>query len=359
MIRELHIKGYKSIKDQKVQLTPINLLIGANGAGKTNFISIFSLIRNLYEKNLQEYIAVKGGSDSFFYMGKKVTERIEIDMYFAENGNPPHNRFDFRLIEAQDTLLIQSLGTAFFNNVWHLNTYEKNVKESNFKNLKHSQAYWVNQLLKDFEVYHFHDTSERASIKGKNRIDDNHVLRRDGGNIAAFLYMLKETENKSFLKIEKIVSSISPFFQGFYLEPDRLNCNLIQLQWKQAGMYDTYFNTYQLSDGTLRFICLATLLLQPNPPGTIIIDEPELGLHPMAINKLAELIKIASHKSQIIVSTQSTTLLDQFDANDIICINHYNNSTIFNRLKKEELSSWLEDYSLGEIWEKNVFGANF
>ena len=101
------------------------------------------------------------------------------------------------------------------------------------------------------------------------------------------------------------------------------------------------------------------MLLQPNPPGTIIIDEPELGLHPMAINKLAELIKIASHKSQIIVSTQSTTLLDQFDANDIICINHYNNSTVFNRLKKEELSSWLEDYSLGEIWEKNVFGANF
>ncbi len=359
MIKEIQVKGFKSIKDQSIPLAPINILIGANGSGKTNFISIFSLIRNLYEKNLQEYVGKKGGSNSLLYLGKKVTDTIEITLSFAKNDKRAHNRFNISLTEAQDSLLIKSLGTAFYNGIWHNQIFEQNIKEASFKDINYSQAYWVNPLLRDFEVYHFHDTGERSPLKGKSQIDDNKTLRRDGGNLSSFLYYLKEKHNKSFLRIEKMVASVSPFFERFHLEPDRLNDNFIQLQWKQTGMYDGFFNAYQLSDGTLRFICLATLLLQPDPPGTIIIDEPELGLHPQAINKLSELMKVASNKSQIIVSTQSVTLLDNFEAKDIVCVNHQGGATVFNRLDEEELRVWLEDYSLGEIWEKNVIGANF
>lgn len=139
--------------------------------------------------------------------------------------------------------------------------------------------------------------------------------------------------------------------------PNRLNEQLIQLEWKQAGAVDTYFNAYQLSDGTLRFICLATLLLQPNLPQTIIIDEPELGLHPVAVNKLAALIKKASAKTQIIISTQSVNLVDNFGPQDIIVVDRKDNATVFNRLDAESLDVWLKDYSLGEIWEKNVIGG--
>lgn len=134
--------------------------------------------------------------------------------------------------------------------------------------------------------------------------------------------------------------------------PNRLNEQLIQLEWKQAGAVDTYFNAYQLSDGTLRFICLATLLLQPNLPQTIIIDEPELGLHPVAVNKLAALIKKASAKTQIIISTQSVNLVDNFGPQDIIVVDRKDNATVFNRLDAESLDVWLKDYSLGEIWER-------
>lgn len=211
--------------------------------------------------------------------------------------------------------------------------------------------------MREFEVYHFHDTGDRSPMKGKCNIDDNVSLKNNGSNIAAFLYYLQEKHPKHFMRIEKTVASVSPFFKGFNLMPNRLNERLIQLEWKQKGAADTYFNAYQLSDGTLRFICLATLLLQPNPPKTIIIDEPELGLHPVAVRKLASLIKKVSAETQVIISTQAVNLVDNFAPEDIIVVDRQDDATVFTRLDSEALAGWLEDYSLGEIWEKNVIGG--
>ena len=358
MIKEINIKGYKSIKDQNVKLLPINILIGGNGIGKSNFISIFTFIRNLYEKNLQNYIIKKGNADSFLYMGKKVTDRISIELFFAERDKAPHNTFIVDLVPALDTLAIEKVQTGYYsNNKWYLHTYEENTKESDFKNKNYGQAFYVNSLLRQFEVYHFHDTGDTSPMKSKCNINDNHFLRNDGANIAAYLYFLQEKHPKHFQRIEKAVASVSPFFEGFHLRPNRLNENIIELEWKQKGGYDTFFNAYQLSDGTLRFICLATLLLQPELPKTIIIDEPELGLHPIAINKLSSLIKKASYEAQIIVSTQSVNLVDNFTSEDIIVADMNDSATSFKRLDKDELDKWLEDYSLGEIWEKNIIGG--
>lgn len=358
MIQKITIKGYKSIKEQTVELLPINILIGGNGIGKSNFISIFTLIRNLYEQNLQNYILTKGGADSLLYMGKKETSHISFDLFFAKRDQEAHNRFIINLKEAQDSLFIERIGTAFNSGkIWHEQLHEANKQESSFKKDHAGQAFYVNSLLREFEVYHFHDTGDRSPMKGKCNIDDNAVLKNNGSNIAAFLYYLKERYPKHFTRIEKTVASVSPFFDGFSLTPNRLNEGLIQLEWKQKGTIDTYFNAYQLSDGTLRFICLATLLMQPNLPKTIIIDEPELGLHPVAINKLAALIKKASKETQIIISTQSANLVDNFEPEDIIVTDRKNNATVFNRLNPEDLEHWLKDYSLGEIWEKNVIGG--
>lgn len=358
MIKEIVIKGYKSIKEQTVKLSPVNILIGGNGIGKSNFISIFTLIRNLYEQNLQNYIISKGGADSLLYMGKKETDHIYIDLFFGERDKEAHNRFIVELKEAQDTLFIERIDTAFKSGeTWHKQLHEANKKESSFKNDYKGQAFYVNNLLREFEVYHFHDTGDRSPMKGKCNIDDNLTLKNNGSNIAAFLYYLKEKFPKHFTRIEKTVASVSPFFEGFNLTPNRLNEQIIQLEWKQKGCVDSYFNAYQLSDGTLRFICLATLLLQPHLPKTIIIDEPELGLHPVAINKLSALIRKASKEAQIIVSTQSVNLVNNFEPEDILVVDRKDNATIFNKLETKELSTWLEDYSLGEIWEKNIIGG--
>lgn len=357
MITRIEIQGYKSIKSLEIDLSPINILLGGNGVGKSNFISIFSLIRNIYNQNLQNYIQKKGGPDSLLHFGRKTTTEIDLSIYFKSLGGH-ENLFYVGLEVGQNKLFIKSVKTAYKPvSKWHLIEFEKNALESKFSEIKQSQAYYVNNRLKEFEVYHFHDTSDTSPIKGLCDLNDNHYLRRDGSNLAAFLYFLKLKEPKHFKRIELMIKSIAPFFERFDLEPNLLNENKIELEWKEKGYPDNYFNAYHLSDGTLRFICLATLLMQPNPPETIIIDEPELGLHPVAINKLAAMVRKASEKVQIILSTQSTNLIDNFDPEDIIVTDRTEGGSVFKRLKAEELATWMGEYTLGDLWGQNKLGA--
>lgn len=354
MISLVAVQGYKSIKNQQIELKPLNVLIGGNGVGKSNFISIFSLIRNLYEGNLQNYVVRKGGANTFLHLGDKVTQEVVIGIQFDDV-----NRFYFTLQKSDYSLFIKNVGTSFkASNGWHDANFEQNVLETTFRYSKKRQAFYVNDLLKEFEVYHFHDTGDTSPMKSQSNINDNFALKRDGSNLSAFLYFLKLMHNKHFLRIERTVKSIAPFFEKFQLEPNRLDTNTILLEWQEKGNYDSYFNAHNLSDGTLRFICLATLLLQPTPPKTIIIDEPELGLHPIAINKLCGLFRKKSEEgTQIIISTQSVTLLNNFNAEDIIVADRNEYETVFKRLNDDELSRWTSEYSLGEIWEKNIFGG--
>lgn len=357
MISRIEIAGYKSIKSLKLDLQPINILLGGNGVGKSNFISIFSLIRNIYNKNFQNYIQKKGGADSLLHFGKRHTSLIDFIIYFRSSSDH-ENKFIIQLETVQDRLFIRSIKTAFkWKGIWKEQEYETNTLESEFQDIQSGQAYWVNDRLKEFDVYHFHDTSDTSSMKAMADIHDNSQLKRDGSNLAAFLYYLKEKEPKSFKRIELTVKSIAPFFDHFVLEPNRLNEQKIQLEWREQGYPETYFNAYHLSDGTLRFICLATLLMQPSPPDTIIIDEPELGLHPVAINKLAALVRKASEKTQVILSTQSINLIDNFEPEDIIVTNREDHTSVFKRLKSKDLQAWLEEYTLGDLWGQNKLGA--
>ena len=137
-----------------------------------------------------------------------------------------------------------------------------------------------------------------------------------------------------------------------------LNEDKIRLEWLHVGS-DAYFDASSLSDGSLRFIALATLLLQPESlrPPVVLLDEPELGLHPFAITLLASMLKHAAVDSQIIVATQSPVLLDHFEPEDVLVAERVNRATKLSRLDDDKLHAWLEDYSLGQLWEKNEFGG--
>ena len=212
MIQKITIEGYKSIKEQTVELFPINILIGGNGIGKSNFISAFTLIHNLYERNLQNYVLTKGGSDSLLYMGKKETDHLSFDLFFAERGKDAHNRFIVNMKEAQDSLFIERIDTAYHNGVsWHKQLHEVNKQESSFKNDHTGQAFYVNSFLREFEVYHFHDTGDRSPMKGKCNMDDNVSLKNNGANIAAFLYYLKEKHPGETIYVVGTPSLINEF----------------------------------------------------------------------------------------------------------------------------------------------------
>jgi predicted ATPase len=296
-------------------------LIGANGAGKSNFVSLFKMLNAEVMGNLPSFVARQGSFERILYMGEKVTPVAQVDF-----------------ITATEKIRIQidtgsSVGTGFVG------------KPTSQK--------------ADWGVYHFHDTSETAHMKKPCGLNDNIELASDGRNIAAYLYRLQKKEQQSYQRIVRMIQRVAPFFDNFVLRPNPLNEEMIQMEWKRTDS-DIPFLASQLSDGTLRFICLATLLLQPShlAPDTIIIDEPELGLHPDAISLLGELIKSASFEKQIILSTQSVDLLNEFDVENVIVVDHIDNASTFRRLSTEELKAWLEDdYSLGTLWCKNLLGG--
>jgi len=195
-------------------------------------------------------------------------------------------------------------------------------------------------------------------VKRQGSVHDNAFLRADASNLAAFLFRLQSEAPDVYSQIRKTVRLAVPFFEDFVLKPTTLPTEeqQIRLLWKQNDS-DYALWPSQLSDGSIRFICLVTALLQPDPPTAIIIDEPELGLHPYAITLLGALIRSAATRTQVIVSTQSVPLLNEFEIEDLIVVEREEGGSVFKRLAEADFTSWLEDYSIGELWEKNVLGG--
>ncbi len=362
-LHSIRIAGWKSIRDiePKLELGPINVLIGANGSGKSNFVSFFKMMKELVSERLQDYIGRSGGADSVLHHGSKITPQISAYMEFeAEIG---HIRYAVQLSHAAlDALWIieERLGpdAAVLDTTW--TRRGPGLVSAQRLNTDRDDQYAgiTRDLLSRCRVFHFHDTSETAKIRLSGYIESNQSLYSDGGNLAAMLYLYQQTKPNVYRRVVSTVRHIMPMFDDFVLEPQRLNPKYILLNWKQKGS-DYLFGPHQLSDGTLRAMALITLFLQPSEdlPSVIIVDEPELGLHPHAIEIIAGLIRAASLKTQVILTTQSTTFLDHFDSEEIIVVDDKQGHSVFRRLDAEQLKYWLEDYSVGQLWEKNVLGG--
>jgi predicted ATPase len=355
---KLTVVGFKSIKELKdFELGNLNVLIGANGAGKSNFIALFRMINELVAGKLQRYVQKAGGASTLLYHGKKTTPSIDIVLWFGPNG------YHCKLSGADnDNLFIEEESAYFFDRSRYSRPYETSIshngKESGLTSTTGGIGQYVNESMKSWRVYHFHDTSDSAELKNSGNIADNDLLRPNASNLAAYLYLLSEKYPRDYRNIVNTVKLVAPFFESFNLRPNPLNTETIQLEWKHVNS-DDYFNAHSLSDGTLRFICLATLLLQPEEklPSTILLDEPELGLHPYAISILAGMLESVSIKTQIIVSTQSVTLVNQMKPEHIVVVDRDSEQSTFRWLNKEEMSHWIDDFGLGDMWEKNLIGG--
>ncbi|GAB1416537.1 AAA family ATPase [Paludibacter sp.] len=355
MINYIQIKNFKSIRKVEMELKPINIFIGANGAGKSNFIGFFKLLKNIYEKSLNIYTAEEMGADNILHFGSKQSDHLSGRVEFNNT-----NGYEFKLLRDQGDRFFFEYEHSLFHKKeyldWYIESFGEGYAESKLIDSMRPVAKHVRNYFESFKIFHFHDTSTTAKIKRTSNINDNWFLKEHGENLAAFLNFLQITNPNEFKRIEMVVRSVAPYFERFNLQPDRINSDIIRLEWKEKGS-DQYFNAKHLSDGTLRFIALATLLLQPQKPQVIIIDEPELGLHPFAISKLAGLIKKASASSQIILSTQSVNLIDYFEPEDIITVDRKEGQSVFKRQNSEELKDWLENYTISDLWNKNVIGG--
>jgi predicted ATPase len=351
------IEGFKSIALMpRLALRPINVVIGANGSGKSNFIGVFAFLHEIREGRLREYVAVAGGAEKVLHFGSKTTEEIYIDVLFASGVN---RRYELKLRPTADDELHPSyecahekVGAGNYGTAFLPLNQGREAGISSRHVLPEAQT--VQDHLGSWQVYHLEESS---SMHKTAKVDDNRFLRPDGANLPALLYYLREKHAASYDLIVRTVQRVAPFFDDFLLDPRQLQPEDIKLEWRHKRS-DQYFGASSLSDGTLRFIALATLFLQPEEyrPSVILVDEPELGLHPYAIEMLASLVRQASVTTQVILSTQSSLLLDHFEPEDVLVADRVDGGTQLTRLESSKLAKWLEDYSLGQLWERMSSG---
>jgi predicted ATPase len=376
MLSKITVHGFKSIERQTLELGALNVLIGANGSGKSNLLNAISFFRASAAGERVELVQRLGGADRLLFHGKKTTKTCFFawqasEFLYEQTLIPVAGN---RLEVAHESLSIHGKDAEWPEGGSNLAELERQLRDDEESNL----AYWVatgelseeeaekqrlsfpsvTSQIKGWRRYHLHDTSATAAMKSTCPVDDNRYLREDASNLAAYLYWLRIKHPPEYHRIVAMVRLNAPYFEDFILEPLRLNEKTIRLEWKQRQS-DAYFDADSLSDGTLRFIGLATLLNQPKwaMPSLIVIDEPELGLHPLAIRLLAEMLDAAAETTQLLVATQSVTLLDHFPIGQVIVADHDGRGSQFRRLQADDYQVWLENFSLGELWEKNVLGG--
>jgi predicted ATPase len=363
-LKSIRVSGWKSIKDSdNIELSQLNVFIGANGSGKSNLVSFFKLLNEMTGDRLQEFILTSGGAESVLHYGSKTTPFLEASLKFETFTGT--SRYLMKLVHAAVDTLIFTEESVEFHRTDYLQPRKEVLGAGHRETALGTQAKAGNEtarvvrhLVTSCRVYQFHDTSSTSRIRQPSYVDNNSFLMPDGGNLAAMLYRFKESEPTAYHRIVSTIRQIAPFFGDFELEPMPRNPKNILLNWREKGV-EQVFGPHQLSDGTLRAMALIALLLQPetNLPMVIVIDEPELGLHPYALGVLASLVKKAAYHCQIILATQSPALLDQFEPEDVVVVNRETRESEFRRLAPDQLDAWLEEYDLSEVWEKNVFGG--
>ena len=364
----LSVTGFKSLRAlEELELRGVNVLIGANGAGKSNLLDVFRLLSQLARGRFQVFVKQEGGTDALLFGGRRRTRRLEVDLCFDRG----QCRYGFSAEAARDGLVFweehlspgvsQDVAAAepgTFSTIEGGTTWSGGHMEAHLASLRvGSFAAYALPAIRGWRVYHFHDTSDVAGVRCPQAVRDNLHLKADGSNLAPFLRFLRERHPRRHRDIVQTVRIAAPFFGDFAYRSEVGEC--IELEWYHRDDEDTPLGPLQLSGGTLRFICLATLLLQPPElqPNPIIIDEPELGLHPLALTLLAEMIQGASEARRVIVSTQSVDLVSEFDPEDVVVVNRRNGESVFERLDSDVLQDWLKEYSVGQLWKAEVVGG--
>lgn len=366
---QLTVRGFKSIRSlEGFEPRSLNVLIGANGAGKSNLLSLFRMLEYLLTERLQLFIKEEGGAEALLFGGRRRTADASLALGF-DGG---HYKYEFSLAPVAGDAMAFAREYAYpiDDAEWlddpNLQSFPVVQGPREWRGHEESRVTrsraggFVSHVLADmreWRVFHFQDVSRVARVRLASAVRDNRRLKPDAGNLGPFLRVLHERHPEQYRRIVDAVRLAAPFF-GDFLHREEVG-ERMELEWFQASEPDAVLGPLQFSDGTLRFICLATLLLQPSElqPSVIVVDEPELGLHPHALVLLAEMLQHASHKRQVIVSTQSADLVSDFDPEDVVVAERRDGASTFKRLDAGRLQDWLEDYALGDLFRMNVIGG--
>ena len=349
-VSHLTIRGFKSISAlDRFELGSLNVLIGPNGAGKSNLLDLFRMMGALANGRLRLFVAKEDGPDALLYRGRKHTSEMAIELAF------PNLTYRVGLTPVGEHL-------AFAREETSLGWVGKGHRESDLtvagKTESDASARFLREAMSGWRVFHFHDTSIEAGMRQSWPARDNVQLHSTGRNIAPFLRHIKERHPDNYRQILHTVRLAAPYIEDFLYREE--SSERLGLEWLERDVDPGFLGPRQLSDGTIRLTCLATLLLQPTQmqPSMILIDEPELGLHPFALTLLAELLQAASASRQVVVSTQSADLVSEFDVKHVITVDRRDGRSEFRRPDEHQLGEWLQEYAVGDLWRMNVVGGS-
>lgn len=369
----IHLSGFRSIRELDLELRDLTVLIGANGSGKSNLVRFFDMVSYLLSGDLQLFVARAGGGSSLLHYGPKETPALHASLEFDNDGTRSEYRFSLsfaapdRLIFTDEHVEFQRPGEpAPFEKTLGVGQTEAHLgaaANADIASVERTVARVFMNRLRGMQSYHFHDTSENSRIRMNQDVARNRHLMSHGGNLASFLYMLRSAHPRHFERIEATCRSVVPYFREFVLAPNSENPGTIRLRWRDNNP-DYEFGPEHLSDGSLRAMAIVTALLQPEEllPSVVIMDEPELGLHPSGVRLIAQLLRSVATKRQVLIATQSPRLLSEFAPDEVVVAERYEESTglgesTFRRLVPEDLEAWLDEYDLGTLFEMNVTGG--
>ena len=368
-IEAVKIKGFRSLADVQITGLPgLAVLIGINGSGKSNFIRFFEMMSwMLRSRKLGEFVQRQGGANDQLCDGSEISPRMEAEVTMRTEQGTNDYRFALahahpdRLMFTDEAFRFSHGGLDTIADWQHLGSghTEAQIVEAaqspDFLGVNQTTARVIVNLLRSCSVYQFHDTSDDSNFKRAWDAEDNNYLRSHGGNLASVLLRLEREDIRRFETICRHIGRVLPVFDRFEVEE---SYGRVLLRWKARWM-DKNFGAHMTSDGSLRFFALATLLNLPGEmlPNVILLDEPELGLHPSAITLVGDMIKALSAERQVIVATQSPLLVDAFSLDEIVVLELRRNHTEARQLASVEYARWLKDYTTGELWQKNLLGG--
>ncbi|MBI4569957.1 MAG: AAA family ATPase [Planctomycetes bacterium] len=378
-LAKLAINGFRSIRETDIDLRDITLLVGANGSGKSNVVAFLEMLSHAMNGDLRVYVARNGGASALLHYGPNRTSEmfglLGFDGEDVSSGKYQRSYIFSLAHSAPDRLVFASEETCFMYageggedrgshlGSGHVESLLPHHSSQSVETQTHEASRALLSHLKNIRTYHFHDTTNEAPIRCNHDVNHNRSLLGNGGNLAAFLHALGRAYPAHYERIVSTVRLVLPHFKDFVLDPNIENPNTIILRWRDQNP-DYVFGVHHLSDGSLRAIALITLLLQPEKmlPSVIVIDEPELGLHPSAVRLIADLLKDVASKRQVIVATQSSRLAREFAPEDIVVVERIQDDrghaeSRFQRLSTDALGDWVKEYDLGELMEMNVTGG--
>jgi predicted ATPase len=369
-LNRIRLAGYRSLRDVSVDLTPVTVLIGPNGSGKSNLLSALRLLPLMRTQSLRRFVGERGGASSLLHYGPSTTREMTLEVDFAEDEKQCaySARLGYgagdALVFLDETASYQPAAGQAVQTVSLGAGHLESVLADRARGAGEPAVKIVDAMMSRLGYFHFHDSSPTSPLRQSARQADNRYLRSDGSNLASLLFRLRGSDAagavQSWNLINALARRVAPAIKTLspeLVDPDKPEQSAVRLYW--ADERDHRFDTHDFSDGTLRAIALITALAQPSTtlPRFISIDEPELGLHPAAIGLFASLVRSVSRRCQVLIATQSPALLDEFEPEEVVVTEHRHGETSFKRLVPKDLEAWLEDYSLSELYDKNVLGG--